>query len=94
MDSRRDKIVSYKLANESGDRVNALFSRVADFSRWSPRMSVAPDLQAFLVYYRKLQLIDARLVYFFFRQHKEEMMSDPERKQFFLIVQSNFEKPI
>ena len=79
--------MSYKAPVSTGDSLNDYFSRLSDFTNIAPRLLHADTKEGFEVWFEKLELIDKRSLYFFIKEHKDEIP-----KEYLKMVQDRFPK--
>lgn len=76
--------MSYKNLNTSDDSLNRLFSNAANFHNMSQNLINAESFEAFQVWFEKLELIDRRMLYMFFKKNhalfKDEFVSYAEKR--------------
>ncbi|MCR5670147.1 MAG: hypothetical protein K6G10_04010 [Butyrivibrio sp.] len=65
--------MSYKPQPPTGDSINDMFSRLADFVNIAPNLLKASSKNSFEVWFEKLELIDKRSLYYYLKEHKNEI---------------------
>ncbi len=79
----------YRSIPTSGKSINDLFSRLSDFTNIAPNLLKASSKESFEVWFEKLELIDKRSLYFYLKEHKDEVP-----KEYLDMVKGRFPKEI
>lgn len=58
---------------DTGDSINNLFHSLVDFALLAPHLLQAKNLQSFIVWFEKLELINRRSLLIYLREHKNEI---------------------